>query len=209
MDDDGQFEASVPSFDENEENDTNELEALPATVVAEPNTFTAIAPEEIVDEPSSASAPPPESDTTILRAAVAAVTVPKVEYPNLQSVLDALPQLTATTAAVHVVEQLRPFSALQLAELYANPEIEIVHRFENEFIQTELSANYKAHPLYELLTRYSRTRHNLKMNAADLQKYRSDMEAASAKVWTREIRTVKYSGHCNDGVLVHDSQNYE
>lgn len=104
---------------------------------------------------------------------------------------------------------LEPFTVAQLRELYSNPEVELAAQFEGEFINAELSANYKTHPLYELLTKYSRCRHNLKLNDFDLKQAQQTFTSTAEKLWIREIKSLKYTGKCDDDVACSGTEKYE
>lgn len=135
-----------------------------------------------------------------------------VNYPNLQQMQNELQHVNVDEAIVRsetVQATLQPFTVAQLRELYANPEVELAAQFESEFVNAELSANYKTHPLYELLTKYSRCRHNLKLNDFDLKQAQQTFTNTEEKLWTREIKSLKYTGRCADNVACSDTEKYE
>lgn len=139
-----------------------------------------------------------------------------VNYPNLQQMQNELQHaIVEDTAAIArssteaVQASLQPFTVAQLRELYENPEVAEAAQFEGEFVNAELSANYKTHPLYELLTKYSRCRHNLKLNDFDLNQAQQTFTSTAEKLWTREIKSLKYTGRCDDDVACSGTEKYE
>lgn len=130
---------------------------------------------------------------------------PKVKYPNLEQMQKEIASVSVPATKTRV----KPFTIEQLNSLYSNPEIERAQSFEREFIHNELQANNNKHALFELLTKYSRCRHALRINQLDVQNIRKDLEKDTPNMWKREKKIIKYQATCGDGVIVHANENYE
>lgn len=173
-------------------------------------------PEESDDEIGAVSAPSAPADAQLPKQMLQCDTHTAVNYPNLQQMQNELHHANVEmTAAIVRAETeavqatLQPFTVAQLRELYANPEVELATHFEGEFINAELNANYKHHPLYELLTKYSRSRHNLKLNEFDLKQAQQTFTSTAETLWAREIKSIKFTGRCDDDVMCSGTEKYE
>lgn len=134
----------------------------------------------------------------------------QIQYPSLLEMANIEPK---TISGLQQSEKqriiLKPFTASQLNELYFNPEIKSAESFEMEFISAELSGSYIAHPLYDLIKKYSQSRYNLKINRMDLQGYIVAFQQNSQEVWTIENRIKTYDGTCQDMERIRKYENYE
>lgn len=172
--------------------------------------------EEPEEEVSAVSAPSAPADAHLPKQMLNSDSNTAVKYPNLQEIQNVFQHANVEVTAAFVRSEseavqatLQPFTVAQLRELYANPEVELAAQFEGEFVNTELSANYKTHPLYDLLTKYSRCRHNLKLNDFDLKQAQQTFTSTADKLWIREIKSLKYTGRCDDVVACSGIENYE
>lgn len=172
---------------------------------SEESTIISALPEGTIAE----SAPSAPADAHLPKQMLQSDSHSAVTYPNLQQMQNEVEHAIARSETEAVQANLQPFTVAQLRELYANPEVELAAQFEGEFVNAELSANYKTHPLYELLTKYSRCRHNLKLNDFDLTQAQETFASTVEKLWIREIKTLKYTGRCEDVVACSGTENYE
>lgn len=181
------------------------------------NAHQSSAPPELTHNESPSDAPQTDHPTAPhIETAVTLPTIPfvhhrplqsKVVYPNLQQLTDELAATNVTAASVR--EQIKPFTIAQLNALYSNPESDCVRTFEREFIHNELQTNNNKHALFELLTKYSRCRHALRMNRLDVDALRKALDKDTPGLWRREQKSVKYQATCADGVVVHATESYE
>lgn len=137
----------------------------------------------------------------------ARISKTSVLYPSLEQTQADL--LSFSNSSVRQAAKIKPFTFVQLNALYTNPEIECAQSFERDFIHNELKANDNKHPLFELLSKYSRCRYALRMNRLDVDSMRKGLEKDTPSLWKREKKTVKYQATCADGVVVHASESYE
>lgn len=188
-----------------ETNDTNTksineiLSSAPPDCIEETTNITEV--NEIV----APSAPLTNMNVTQNHIQQTALT-PKLQYPDLKEIQHEL--LNVKPNNVERIK-IKPFTMMQLKELYANPEVQLAQQFETEFINIELNANHKSHILYELLIKYSRCRHNLKTNELDLQGQQNALLKDSTNIWERSTKTLKYQATCGDAVIVSATETYE
>lgn len=167
---------------------------------------------------------PPAEETILLSASAPPICEPStpmlITYPNLQQMqrdLHALPDIEAQQIGQHQQRSdyaetvvVRPFTVAQMRDLFnATDELSAASAFEEHFIFAELNADYRRHPLHDLLTKYARCRQTLRHNRLDVAAVAAEVEQLQPRLWRRERRTVRYQATCADGALVHGSEEYE
>lgn len=140
--------------------------------------------------------------------------VERVQYPDLQHMqreLHVLPNIDELQLRSSIaVDTMRPFTSDQMRDLYdADVELAAADAFEQQFVHTELKADYRRHALHELLTKYARCRRTLRHNRMDVAAAHAEFERLEPELWRREKRTVNYQASCADSVVVRASEEYE
>lgn len=130
-------------------------------------------------------------------------------YPDLQS-------LESATAQFQISEKLlsptvvKPFSPLQIEQLYSNNEIRLVEMFEDEFVDKELKdASLQDHLLYVLLKKFSKSRSRLLQNSNNISIVMKRLDDNYKKIWKIEKKTASSHGFCPCGKAVKASHDYK
>lgn len=167
-----------------------------------------------------------ETTITDETAVTSVPSAPAIEIPQLFSnAIDSIPKLSfypdlekmheveKNTKITYMAEQilLKPFTKLQLQELYNNVELKLSHQFEKEFIDTELSETFRGynHILYNLLIKYSKTRHALRVNLVEINTYKRECEENYNNLWKMVKDRTSCTKQCADGISVTSKQEYE
>lgn len=159
----------------------------------------------------SAEEPKPTAPVEQTQIVLVSHRHPAVVYPNLESMknIEAIATRPESLRTPNERIILKPFTQIQLNEFYTNANLPLAQSFEQEFIDNELSSNYKDHILYDLLMKYSKSRYNLRINLMDLQNFKKYYQENCDDIWTIEKRTINYSGTCQDNVCVNAKEIYE
>ncbi|XP_076652381.1 ectopic P-granules autophagy protein 5 isoform X1 [Halictus rubicundus] len=125
----------------------------------------------------------------------------KEETKLLTDTVDS-PQIT--------LEEVKPFTASQLALLYDNQELGLIDMFISEFIEAQLKSNTirQQHRLYELLMKYLRVRNHLIVNSHELSVLKKKCRETQKKLWCINTSHVIRSGECQDGNPVSATHEY-
>lgn len=180
-------------------------------IITESTKVIELAPQSLecdfvtVDEPQSIPLPiqeqvpsAPVFDEPPLQVLCSAPTLlPKYALPAL-SELQKLHQINAYFVNI---AGLKPLSEAELKDLYYNPYLAEAESLENEFVENELHREVRSekHVLYELLTKYARSRHNLKLTILDINEARVAKHKQFGKLWTESKERVRIYAKCNDG----------
>lgn len=142
--------------------------------------------------------------------------VPKIKetlYPDLLS-LQSITAMTSTMQ-IQISEKIlspiavKPFTPLQIEQLYSNNEIRLVELFENEFVQKELKdASLQEHPLYTLLKKFAKARSRLLQNANNTALFVKRLDESYKKIWRIEKKTAASHGFCPCGKAVRATHDY-
>ena len=118
-------------------------------------------------------------------------------YPDLLN----LQTITATTSTMQISEKIlspiavKPFTPLQIEQLYSNNEIRLMELFETEFVQKELKdASLQEHPLYSLLKKFAKARSRLLQNANNTALLVKRLDDNYKKIWKIERKTASTHG---------------
>lgn len=129
-------------------------------------------------------------------------------YPDLQNI-------QSTSTQLHMSEKLlspvvvKPFTALQIEQLYSNQEVKLVEHFENEFVERELKdSSLQEHPLYLLLKKFAKARSRLLQNSNNMSAIMKRLEGNYKNVWKVERKGVSTHGFCSCGKAVRASHDY-
>lgn len=132
----------------------------------------------------------------------------KTIYPNLQEL--------APSAGMQISEKImspltvKPFTQLQMEQLYANCEIQLIEMFETEFVEKELRDNsIQEHPLYALLKKYGKSRSKYLVNLRNIAHLTKNLDSSYKKIWRIEKRNVASQGTCDCGKAVRASHSFE
>lgn len=190
----------------------------PAAIASAPPPCSA--PLDSIEQPSVAQySDIPSAPQIGLRLQSAQLS--SVQYPDLQHiqrelhVLPDVPRLTETVATANAATiastaaAIAPFTREQMRDLYANRELELADTIEEQFVRTELDADYKSHVLHELLTKYARCRQTLRINRMDVDAVQKRIGQLEPLLWQREKRTVRYQATCADSIVVRGSEQFE
>lgn len=128
-------------------------------------------------------------------------------YPDLNEITELSVQITEKILSPVAV---KPFTPLQIEQLYSNREVQLIEMFESEFVEKELKdCSIQEHPLYALLKKFgkSRAKHLVNLRSiAHLSKYLDDNYK---KIWRIENRTVSGHGFCECGKAVRGSHDFK
>lgn len=135
----------------------------------------------------------------------------KTLYPDLQN----LQSIAAMTSSQQISEKVlspigvKPFTPLQIEQLYSNNEIRLIQLFEHEFIQKELKdASLQEHPLYVLLKKLAKARSRLLHNSNDTALRMKKLDEVYKKIWRIDRKTVSAHGFCPCGKAVRATHDY-
>lgn len=131
----------------------------------------------------------------------------KTLYPTLLEVEQSV--------AVQITEKIlspvaiKPFTPLQIEQLYSNQEMQLIEMFEGEFIQKELKDfSIQDHPLYALLKKYGKSRAKYLINSRNTAHVSKKLDENYNKIWRIEKRTVSGHGFCECGRAVRGSHDF-
>lgn len=174
--------------------------------------------EEIADEPAVEeieqipSAPDIEEDVK----PQAPKEVPSVHSKLLydKTIYPDLNEITQSTA-IQITEKIlspvavKPFTPLQIEQLYSNREVQLIEMFESEFVEKELKDNsIQEHPLYALLKKFGKSRAKYLVNLRNVAHVSKTLDDNYKKIWRVEKRTVSGHGFCACGKAVRGSHDY-
>lgn len=132
----------------------------------------------------------------------------KPMYPDLKDLQSTSIQLQLTEKLLSPVA-VKPFTALQIEQLYSNNEVRLVEMFENEFVERELKdASLQEHPLYVLLKKFSKSRSRLLKNSNSVVAGMKRLDSDYKKIWKIERRTISSHGYCPCGKAVKATHDY-
>lgn len=104
---------------------------------------------------------------------------------------------------------LQPFTRDQLSSLYSSGEVTASAEFVKCFVDSELRAAARRHPLYTLLSRYAHAREQLADNTTQLTNATNQLSVLQEAVWSLDNCTAYGSAHCSDGRTLRASHRYE
>lgn len=109
------------------------------------------------------------------------------------------------------IATLKPFTVVELNELYQNQYLPAIYSFEDEFINKELNEEetYARHPLYELLMKYQKSRQSLKINGNDIGELRHLCQKHYSNSWSLNKETIRSESYCSDRKLCRTYHIYE
>lgn len=167
--------------------------------------------KEVVEIPS---APDIQEETV---ASVSRESVPSV-HTNLlydKTMYPDLNELATQAQAVQITEKIlspvsvKPFTPLQIEQLYSNREIQLMEMFEGEFVDKELKdSSIGDHPLYVLLKKYAKSRAKFLINQRNISQFVKKLDNNYKKIWRIEKRTISNHGFCECGKAVRGSHDF-
>lgn len=129
-------------------------------------------------------------------------------YPDLKEI--------APAQSIQICEKIlspvacKPFSPLQIEQLYSNREIQLIEMFEGEFVEKELKdSSIQDHPLYALLRKYGKSRTKYLINLRNIAHTTKTLDENYKKTWRIEKRTVSSIGLCECGKSVSGLHNFQ
>lgn len=168
--------------------------------------------QEVECEPSAPNIEKEEATATPNEA----VHVPSVHTKFLydKTLYPDLNELTQSPA-VQITEKIlspvavKPFTPLQIEQLYSNREVQLIEMFEGEFVEKELKDNsIQDHQLYALLRKYAKSRVKCLINLRNIAHITKKLDEAYNKIWRVERRTVSGHSFCECGKAVRGSHDY-
>lgn len=214
-------QSSVDSFKDVDLTDLRKLveanarQAEPATMSnegCEPETFEEVKSEEILEAPSAPSFEEEEAVAEPVKVVPAvhsklAYEYDKTIYPDLQEVVQSV-NIQISEKILSPVA-IKPFTPLQIEQLYSNREIQLIEMFEEEFVNKELKdASIQEHPLYTLLKKYGKSRAKYLINLRNISYLTKRLDQNYRKIWKIEKRTVSGHGFCECGKAVRATHDY-
>lgn len=158
--------------------------------------------EDVVEAIPSA---PMESFQEVARNVVKIVEN-KPLYPDLQN----LKQSTQIAEKLLSPVVVKPFTELQIEQLYSNNEVRLVELFENEFVERELKdTSLQDHPLYVLLKKFAKSRSRLLQNSNSIATVIKRLDKDYKNIWKIERKTVSAHGFCPCGKAVRATHDYK
>nr|XP_033322179.1 ectopic P granules protein 5 homolog isoform X1 [Megalopta genalis] len=123
---------------------------------------------------------------------------------------EATPLTDTVDSAQIASEEVKPFTASQLASLYDNQELGLIDMFISEFIEAQLKSGSlrQQHRLYELLMKYLRVRNHLIVNSHELEMLKKTCRETQKQLWCIDKAHVTESGECQDGNPVSATHEY-
>ncbi|CRK89101.1 CLUMA_CG002515, isoform A, partial [Clunio marinus] len=132
----------------------------------------------------------------------------KTLYPDLKDV--------ATTSAIQITEKIlspvtvKPFTPLQIEQLYSNRQIQLIEMFEEEFVDKELKDVYaQDHPLFVLLKKFAKSRSKCLLNLRNISHITSKLDKDYKNIWKIEKRYAVGHGSCDCGRPATASHTYD
>lgn len=109
----------------------------------------------------------------------------KTIYPDLQEVIQSSStQISENNLSTTVV---KPFTPLQIEQLYSNREVQLIEMFESEFVEKELKDNsIQEHPLYALLKKFGKSRAKYLVNLRNVAHLSKTLDENYKKIWRVE-----------------------
>ena len=151
-----------------------------------------------------ASAPVVESELRIhVKSDYSDVTSLQTSYIN------SLTKPIEDKLHVHAVQEIKPYTELQLSALYCNEELSQHNDVVAEFIENYLRSGKIQHKLHELLIIYLRSRNKLISNGIELETLKKELKEQQSNLWIVETSVVSESGECQDGNPVTASHEYK
>lgn len=132
----------------------------------------------------------------------------KTIYPDLKVLV--LPPATQITEKLLSPITVKPFTPLQIEQLYSNREVQLVEMFEGEFVEKELKdSSIQDHPLYTLLKKYAKSRAKYLINLKSVAHLSKKLELNYKNIWKIERRSVSGHGYCSCGKAVKGTHDYK
>lgn len=132
----------------------------------------------------------------------------KVLYPNLEN-LQSISAITSMSEKLLSPVAIKPFSPLQIEQLYSNNEIKLVELFEHEFVEKELKdTSLQEHPLYVLLKKFAKARSRLLQNSNKTAAAIKKLDGNYKTIWKIEKKTAAAHGFCSCGKSVRATHDY-
>lgn len=132
----------------------------------------------------------------------------KTLYPDLKEI--------GQSSSLQITEKIlsptavKPFTPLQIEQLYSNREVQLIEMFEGEFVQKELKDDsIQEHPLYALLKRYGKSRVKFLVNLKNIAHLSKTLDENYKKIWRVEKRTASGHGFCECGKAVRGSHDFQ
>jgi ectopic P granules protein 5 len=191
---------------ENNETESNEteVESTPQKIESEPSAPSF---EENESLPSAPDVKTEEARTDVQSIHSKAFLYEKSLYPDLNEVVQA-PSSQITEKILSPVA-IKPFTPMQIEQLYSNKEIQLVEMFEGEFVAKELKdTSIQDHPLYTLLKKYGKSRAKFLINSRSIAHLSKKLDENYNKIWRIEKRTVSGHGFCECGKSVRGCHDF-
>lgn len=170
---------------------------------------------ETVDEAEEIEYEPSAPDVEEAAVPVSKEPVPSVHttlmydktlYPDLQELASQSVQITEKILSPVAV---KPFTPLQIEQLYSNREMQLIEMFEGEFVDKELKdSSIQDHPLYTLLKKYAKSRAKFLINQRNIAHLAKKLDINYKKIWQVERRSVSAPGFCECGKAVRGSHDF-
>lgn len=170
---------------------------------------------ETVDEAEEIEYEPSAPDVEEAAVPVSKEPVPSVHttlmydktlYPDLQELASQSVQITEKILSPVAV---KPFTPLQIEQLYSNREMQLIEMFEGEFVDKELKdSSIQDHPLYALLKKYAKSRAKFLINQRNIAHLAKKLDINYKKIWQVERRSVSAPGFCECGKAVRGSHDF-
>lgn len=170
---------------------------------------------ETVDEAEEIECEPSAPDVEEAIVPVSKEPVPSVHttlmydktlYPDLKELASQSVQITEKILSPVAV---KPFTPLQIEQLYSNREMQLIEMFEGEFVDKELKdSSIQDHPLYALLKKYAKSRAKFLINQRNIAHLAKKLDINYKKIWQVERRTVSASGFCECGKAVRGTHDF-
>nr|CAD7569208.1 unnamed protein product [Timema californicum] len=174
----------------------------------------------VVNESSSSTADEQKDFTTLTTQEVTpTVKIEKAKGENLllqektkvniTSAIETKSTIENGRPQEQTIEEVRPFTEVQLSALYSNQELDYASEFTKEFIENHALDDKRRHYLYELLVSYLRSRNRLIVDAMNLEALTKECKEHQNLLWMIETTVVTESGECQDGNPVSASHEYK
>nr|CAD7586275.1 unnamed protein product [Timema genevievae] len=174
----------------------------------------------VVNESSSSKADEQKDFTTSTTQEVTpTVKIEKAKGENLLlqektkvpviSAIDTKSTIKIGRPQEQTMEEVRPFTEVQLSALYSNQELDYASEFTKEFMENHAIDDKRRHYLYELLVSYLRSRNRLIVDAMNLEALTKECKEHQNLLWMIETTVVTESGECQDGNPVSASHEYK
>jgi ectopic P granules protein 5 len=131
----------------------------------------------------------------------------KTLYPDLKELAPS--QIKQISEKIISPVAVKPFTPLQIEQLYSNREIQLADLFEGEFVEKELKDNsIQDHQLYVLLRKYGKSRAKHLINSRNIAHLTKTLDENYKKIWRIEKRNVSGHGFCECGKAVRGSHDF-